>query len=93
MAYTDTFLVPLDTRHSYTKLDWEIFAAAVASPSTKQLFISKIASWIGKTPTNRPFTDLYETDSGDYPGGINFAARPVLGGVFAPLVVGKGPLG
>lgn len=90
---TDIPSVPLDTRHSYTKLDWEIFAAAVASPSTKQLFISKIAAWIGKTPTNRPFTDLYETDSGDYPAGLNFAARPVLGGVFAPLLVGKGPLG
>ncbi|KAI5206684.1 glutaminase A [Aureobasidium subglaciale] len=85
--------IPLDTRHSYTKLDWEIFVAAVASPSTKELFISKIADWIGKTSTNRPFTDLYETDSGDYPGGLNFAARPVLGGVFAPLLVGQGPLG
>ncbi|KEQ96470.1 hypothetical protein AUEXF2481DRAFT_73080 [Aureobasidium subglaciale EXF-2481] len=85
--------VPLDTRHSYTKLDWEMFVAAVASPSTKELFISKIANWIGKTSTNRPFTDLYETDSGDYPGGLNFAARPVLGGVFAPLLVGQGPLG
>lgn len=92
-ASTDTTPVPLDTRHSYTKLDWEIFAAAVASPSTKQLFISKIATWIGKTTTNRPFTDLYETDSGDYPAGLNFAARPVLGGVFAPLLIGQGPLG
>ncbi|KAG9847735.1 DUF1793-domain-containing protein, partial [Aureobasidium melanogenum] len=85
--------VPLDTRHTYTKLDWEMFVAAIASTSTKQLFISKIASWIGKTPTNRPFTDLYETDSGDYPAGLNFAARPVLGAVFAPLLVGQGPLG
>jgi hypothetical protein len=93
IIYADKKPVPLDTRHSYTKLDWEIFAAAVASSSTKQLFTSKIAAWIGKTPTNRPLTDLYETDSGDYPGGLNFAARPVLGGVFAPLLVGKGPLG
>ncbi|THW57741.1 glutaminase A [Aureobasidium pullulans] len=85
--------VPLDTRHTYTKLDWEIFVASIASPSTKSLFISKIADWIGKTTTNRPFTDLYETESGDYPGGINFAARPVMGAVFAPLLVGQGPLG
>ncbi|CAD0051768.1 unnamed protein product [Aureobasidium pullulans] len=82
-----------DTRHTYTKLDWEIFVASVASPSTKSLFISKIADWIGKTTTNRPFTDLYETESGGYPGGINFAARPVMGAVFAPLLVGQGPLG
>ncbi|KAI4746505.1 glutaminase A [Aureobasidium sp. EXF-12298] len=92
-ASTNGVKVPLDTRHTYTKLDWEMFVAAIASTSTKQLFISKIASWIGKTPTNRPFTDLYETDSGDYPAGLNFAARPVLGAVFAPLLVGQGPLG
>lgn len=89
----DGMAVPLDTRHTYTKLDWEIFCAAIASASTKQLFISKIASWIGKTSTNRPLTDLHETDSGDYPAGLNFAARPVLGAVFAPLLVGQGPLG
>lgn len=93
LASTNDMTVPLDTRHTYTKLDWEMFVAAIASTSTKQLFISKIASWIGKTPTNRPLTDLYETESGDYPAGLNFAARPVLGAVFAPLFVGQGPLG
>jgi hypothetical protein len=57
------------------------------------MFISKIANWIAKTATNKPLTDLYETQTGDYPAGIAFAARPVLGAVFAPLLVGQGPLG
>lgn len=92
-SISQTYGVPLDTRHSYTKFDWEIFCVAVASPETKEMFISKLAKWIGETTTNKPFTDLYETSSGDYPPGLNFAARPVMGGVFAPLLVGQGPLG
>ncbi|GAB7355712.1 hypothetical protein MBLNU459_g6411t1 [Dothideomycetes sp. NU459] len=83
--------VPLDTRHSYTKADWETWCAAIAAPSTKQMFYSDIAEWINVTPTNRAFTDLYDAVTGDYPG-INFVARPVVGGTFANIVA-AGPLG
>lgn len=81
-----TYGVPLDTRHSYTKSDWELFAAAVASDETRDMFIKDLATWINNTPTNRPMTDLYETSSGDYPG-ITFIARPVMGGAFALLIL------
>ncbi len=57
--------VPLDTRHNYTKNDWEMFCAAVASPSTRDMFISDIATWIGQTPTNRGFPDLYDVNTGE----------------------------
>jgi len=57
--------VPLDTRHTYTKGDWESFAAAIASSSTQTMFISDLANWINKTPTNRPLTDLYDTITGE----------------------------
>jgi hypothetical protein len=53
--------VPLDTRHSYTKGDWEMFCASVASEKTKHKFIDTLAMWLGKTPTNFAFTDLYDT--------------------------------
>ncbi|KAF7718747.1 Glutaminase [Penicillium ucsense] len=78
--------VPLDTRHTYTKGDWELFAAAIASTSTRDMFIQDLAKWVNETPTNRPMTDLYDTVSGNYPG-ITFVARPVVGGSFAPLLV------
>lgn len=84
--------VPLDTRHTYTKVDWETWCAAIAAPSTKEMFFDEIANWINVTPTNRAFTDLYDADSGDYPAGIDFVARPVVGGTFAALVA-TGPLG
>jgi hypothetical protein len=79
--------VPLDTRHTYTKSDWEMFTAAVASTSTQKMFISKLAAWITDTQTNHAFTDLYETTTGDFPGGISFGARPVVGGHFALLAL------
>ncbi|EPS26858.1 Glutaminase A [Penicillium oxalicum] len=83
---TNNYGVPLDTRHTYTKGDWECFVAAIASTSTRDMFINDLAKWINETPTNRALTDLYDTVSGDYPG-ITFVARPVMGGSFAPLLV------
>jgi len=80
--------VPLDTRHTWIKSDWEMFAAAVASDSTKKMFISKLASWIGRTSTNRAMTDIFDGATGGYPpGGPVFVARPVMGGTFALLAL------
>ncbi|KAI2624087.1 glutaminase GtaA [Xylaria nigripes] len=81
------YCVPLDTRHSYSKSDWQMWAAAIASPQTRDDFISRMANWINTTPTNRGFTDLYDCLSGNYPGNILFAARPVVGGHFALLAL------
>ncbi|KAI0861627.1 glutaminase GtaA [Xylaria cubensis] len=80
------YCVPLDTRHTYSKTDWQLWAAAIASKETQNDFISRIANWINVTPTNRAFTDLYDCASGDYPG-ITFTARPVVGGHFALLAL------
>lgn len=44
--------------------DWECFAAAIASVETREMFVKDIATWINETPTNRPLTDLYDTESG-----------------------------
>lgn len=78
--------VVLDTRGTLTKLDWEMFAAAAAEPATRNMFISKIADWINRTPTWRAYSDLYDVNTGGYPRNIEFTARPVVGGVFALLV-------
>lgn len=60
----ENFGVPLDTRHSYTKIDWEIFTAAVASTDAKSQFIAAIAKWLAETSTSAPFTDLADTQTG-----------------------------
>ncbi|KAK4191152.1 hypothetical protein QBC35DRAFT_36876 [Podospora australis] len=84
------YAVPLDTRHTWAKSDWEMFAAAVASNGTRDMFINKLADWIGNTSTNRAMTDLFDSITGDYPpGGPTFVARPVVGANFALLALPK----
>ncbi|KAI4704821.1 hypothetical protein J4E89_009698 [Alternaria sp. Ai002NY15] len=80
--------VPLDTRNPYyTKSDWEVFCAAVASKETRDMFIGDLAKWVNETPNSHPFTDLYQTNDGTQPSGIDFKARPVMGGLFALLLL------
>ncbi|KAI1183770.1 DUF1793-domain-containing protein [Nemania serpens] len=82
--------VPLDNRHHYTKTDWQIWAAATCHASTRRLFVDSIAYWLNNTVTNGAFTDLYEcTGRGDYVENAAFKARPVAGGHYALLTVGK----
>jgi hypothetical protein len=89
LKFTDfPYGVPLDSRHTWTKADWEMFCAAIASPPTQGMFISKLALWIGETNTGRAMTDLYEAGTGTFPvNGPDFVARPVVGGVFALLAL------
>ncbi|KAG9200530.1 hypothetical protein G6514_006872 [Epicoccum nigrum] len=87
----EKFGVPLDTRNRYyTKSDWELFCASIASEETRDMFISDIAKWVNETPTSKPFSDLYQTNDGSFPPGIEFKARPVVGGLFALLLLAQG---
>ncbi|KAL1900280.1 hypothetical protein Sste5346_002591 [Sporothrix stenoceras] len=80
--------LPLDSRHLYTKSDWEFFAAAITGKSTRAEILTSVARWLNETETTEPFTDLYETEGkGGYPGGLKFRARPVVGGHFAFLAL------
>jgi len=78
--------LPLDSRHLYAKSDWEMWAATISSEITRQAIVDELASWINDTVTNRPFTDLYDTTTTDFPG-ITFEARPVVGGHFGILAL------
>lgn len=79
--------LPLDSRHLYTKSDWEFEAAAVASKKVRSEILDRVALWLNETVTDRPFTDLYNTEGdGGFPGPW-FFARPVVGGHFAFLTL------
>ncbi|CAN9278067.1 unnamed protein product [Alternaria alternata] len=84
---SENYGVPLDTRHGYTKSDWEVFCAAIASQETRDMFIRKLAKWVRETTSSHAFSDLYEADDGKQPDGIDFKARPVMGGMFALLLL------
>ncbi|KAJ5625801.1 hypothetical protein N7510_002110 [Penicillium lagena] len=79
--------LPLDSRHLYTKTDWEFFSMAVASKPVRSEILESVATWVNETVTDRPFTDLHQTEGdGNFPGP-NFFARPVIGGHFAFLAL------
>ena len=80
-AVSQVFGVPLDSRHHYTKSDWEMWTAATCEPSTRRLFVNGLAYWLNGTSSGVPFSDLYETVAdGDQPVSpdiVDFQARPV----------------
>eukprot|EP01106_Pelomyxa_sp_JSP_P001162 TRINITY_DN1175_c0_g2_i2.p1 TRINITY_DN1175_c0_g2~~TRINITY_DN1175_c0_g2_i2.p1 ORF type:complete len:326 (+),score=71.58 TRINITY_DN1175_c0_g2_i2:205-1182(+) len=79
--------VPLDNRDTFTKLDWESWVATqeTADPTFFGQMFDAIYSWANTTPNRVPLTDLYYTITGSQ--YIDFRARPVVGGLFVPLLL------
>jgi hypothetical protein len=76
--FVDPVGVPLDTRHTYTKTDWEIWTASIMTDaSVRDIFISAVKKWASDGKASQPFGDLYDTIAGD---PLGFRARPVVGG-------------
>ncbi|ROW08173.1 hypothetical protein VPNG_06905 [Cytospora leucostoma] len=78
--------VPLDTRHNWVKSDWELWAAAIADETTRDLFINLEAHWVNTTTQTTPFGDLFDGDTSGYTSA-EFIARPVQGGLFSLLAL------
>lgn len=57
--------IPLDTRHNWSKSDWELWGAATSGSETRQGLIDAVATWVANTSEWKPFGDLYETISGE----------------------------
>ena len=86
-AVRQRYGLPLDSRHLYTKTDWEFFAMAVAAPKVRAEILQSVAKWVNETVTDRPLADLHMTEGGGGFPGPNFFARPVIGGHFAFLTL------
>lgn len=78
--------VPLDTRHNWVKSDWELWAAAIADETTRDIFINLEAYWVNTTTQTTPFGDLFNGDTSGYTSA-EFIARPVQGGLFSLLAL------
>jgi hypothetical protein len=82
---SNLFGLPLQVPHSYAKSDWEMFTAAWLSDyPVKQQLIEQVYTYANTTPSRVPFSDLYDTITGDQ---VAFQARPVQGGMFALLAL------
>ena len=80
--------LPLDSRHLYTKSDWQMFIASFSSPTLSTEIYRRVATWINETRTRKPLIDLYETIEGT--NAVNmFTNRPVVGGHLAHLALMK----
>lgn len=77
--------VPLDSRKDYTKSDWILWCAAFAPTREERLkLIHPVAEYAQHTSSRVPFSDWYETVTGEY---CHFIARSVQGGIFMPMLI------
>jgi Domain of unknown function (DUF5127)/Domain of unknown function (DUF4965)/Domain of unknown function (DUF1793)/Domain of unknown function (DUF4964) len=82
---SNQFGLPLQVPHSYAKSDWAMLTAALLSDyPIRQQLIEQVFSYADTTPSRVPFSDLYDTITGDQ---VAFQARPVQGGIFALLAL------
>jgi hypothetical protein len=74
----------LDDRATYTKLDWTVWSATLASnPADFQTLVHPIFVFLNQTPDRVPMTDWYDTVSARK---VGFQARSVVGGVYMKLL-------
>lgn len=79
--------LPLDSRRTYTKLDWTVWSACLTgSLADFDAIMPSVYSWVNQTPTRVPLTDWYETTDGRTMG---MHSRPVVGGIWMPLLMDK----
>ncbi|MCW2637726.1 MAG: hypothetical protein JWP76_32, partial [Dactylosporangium sp.] len=82
----------LDPRNQYTKTDWELWTAGflAAYPDARDVLIDKAYTFANTSGSRVPFTDWYDTNSGNQ---VGFADRPVIGGLFTLLTLRYGANG
>jgi hypothetical protein len=76
--------LPLDNRATYTKLDWTIWSATLATdPADFRSIVAPIVEFLKKTPDRVPMTDWYDTVTAKQ---VGFQARSVVGGVYVKML-------
>ena len=83
-AHMHPYGLPLDNRATYTKLDWSVWSATLATnPNDFRTIVAPIAAFLNKTPDRVPMTDWYDTVTAEQ---VGFQARSVVGGVYIKML-------
>ena len=84
----NTYGLPLDSRSTYTKSDWEMWTAALARNDNYFLRLSDLVwKYVNETPSRVPLSDWYYTDGNG--SMCAFRARSVVGGHWMKVFVDK----
>ncbi len=86
-----TFGLPLDSRSTYTKLDWILWTACLTGdPDDFAALVEPLGDWLDATEDRVPLTDWYFTDNGRLTHPRGFRARTVVGAIFIKLLLDDG---
>lgn len=79
--------MPLDSRADYTKSDWLVWTASMASSDEVfRRYIAPLCAAYDESPSRVPLTDWYDTVSGRW---VSFRHRTVQGGLFMRMLMSK----
>lgn len=83
----NTYGLPLDNRQTYSKSDWIMWTATMASDqATFEKFIDPVYKYANETTSRVPMNDWHFTDSGTW---VGFKARSVIGGYWIKVLMDK----
>ena len=83
----NSYGVPLDSRATYTKSDWILWCAAMTEDKdARKALIRPVARYLRETNSRYPFSDWYDTVSGNY---CHFKGRSVQGGLYMPILLDR----
>jgi hypothetical protein len=88
LSHANKFGSPMDSRHTYVKLDWLSWGATMADADEGfHTMMDPVYAQANVTACRVPLTDLFDTISATCAYGKRaFVARPVMGGVFAKML-------